>query len=87
MGRKTDALRELHAFTAVPERLLGVDLAYHIAVFYVDLGDNDEAFRWLATAYRQRSGEICLLGADPRFDQLRSDPRFKELMEKLGFPA
>jgi TolB-like protein/DNA-binding winged helix-turn-helix (wHTH) protein/tetratricopeptide (TPR) repeat protein len=58
---------------------------YEVAGVYAQLGDRDRAFDWLDKAYRNRS---CLywLREDPRFDSIRSDPRFKELLAKMNFP-
>ncbi len=60
--------------------------SYSIAVVYVGLGDHDRAFAWLARAYRERSGSLSYLKVDPRLDSLRSDPRFKDLMGRVGLP-
>ena len=61
--------------------------AYRIAALYADLGDKDEAFRWLNTAYQERDS-LSLLGLKTDFllDPLRSDPRFAELVRKVGLP-
>jgi len=58
---------------------------YEVAGVYAQLGENDRAFDWLDKAYRNRS---CLywLRVDPRFDSIRSDPRFQELLTKMNFP-
>ena len=58
---------------------------YEVAGVYAQLGDKDRAFDWLDRAYRNRS---CLywLREDPRFDSIRADPRFKELLAKMNFP-
>lgn len=58
---------------------------YEVAGVYAQLGENDRAFDWLDKAYRNRS---CLywLRVDPRFDSIRSDPRFQELLAGMNFP-
>jgi len=58
---------------------------YEVAGVYAQLGENDRAFDWLDKAYRNRS---CLywLRVDPRFDSIRSDPRFQQLLAKMNFP-
>jgi Tfp pilus assembly protein PilF len=45
------------------------------------------ALRWLETAYRERGEWLVLLKVDPRFDSLRSDPRFEDLLRRMNFPA
>ena len=58
---------------------------YEVAGVYAQLRENDRAFDWLDKAYRNRS---CLywLRVDPRFDSIRPDPRFQELLAKMNFP-
>ncbi|HEV3062408.1 MAG TPA: tetratricopeptide repeat protein [Vicinamibacterales bacterium] len=57
-----------------------------VAEVYVSLGDKDEAFRWLERAYRERDAWLALLKVWPRFDALRSDPRFEDLVRRMNFP-
>ena len=58
---------------------------YEVAGVHAQLGDKDRAVEWLNKAYRSRS---CLywLRQDPRFDSMRTDPRFQELLAKMKFP-
>jgi tetratricopeptide (TPR) repeat protein len=62
-------------------------IAYWIAMIYANLGDKDEACHWLETGYGERSAHMMYLNVDPRFDKLRSDPRFHDLLRRLNFPA
>jgi tetratricopeptide (TPR) repeat protein len=55
-----------------------------IAMIYVGLRDNDQAFAWLQKAYLERSWYLVLLRVDPRLDGLRSDPRFQDLVGRVG---
>jgi eukaryotic-like serine/threonine-protein kinase len=59
---------------------------YLIAEFYADLRDKDQAFLWLDTAYQERDLWLLTLKTDFLLDPLRSDPRFAELVRKLGLP-
>jgi len=61
--------------------------SYAIAVIYAGLGDVDEAFRRLDEAYRERSHWLVWLKRDPRWDDVRADPRFVQLVRKIGLPA
>jgi tetratricopeptide (TPR) repeat protein len=56
---------------------------YNIGVIHASLGNIDEAFRWMDQAYQERSEELLLLKVDPRIDNLRSDPRYLDLLRKL----
>jgi hypothetical protein len=59
---------------------------YSIAALYADLGDKDHAFEWLNTAYLEHDENLLALRTDTAFDSLRSDPRYAELVRKVGFP-
>jgi len=55
-----------------------------IAVVYVALGDKDQAMNWLEKSYEERFNPGVLLR--PGFDSLRSDPRFEDLVRRIGLP-
>jgi TolB-like protein/DNA-binding winged helix-turn-helix (wHTH) protein/tetratricopeptide (TPR) repeat protein len=55
-----------------------------IASIYGFSGDSDQAFVWLNKAYDARDGVDCL--QEPLWDSLRSDPRFKDLVQRVGLP-
>ena len=50
------------------------------------LGEFDEAFAWLEHAYERRES-LADLAVDPGWDPLRSDPRFDELLVRVGLPV
>ena len=60
---------------------------YGVARIYNALGEKDEALHWLETSYRQQAEWLLLLKVDSRFDDLRSHPRFQDLMRRMNFPA
>jgi TolB-like protein/lipoprotein NlpI len=51
---------------------------------FVDLGDEDAAFRELEKTYESRMGSVMFLTGDPGLDPLRGQPRFRELLKKIG---
>ena len=55
-----------------------------IALFYTRLNDRDQAFAWLEKAMAERSINFNYLVADPRFDNLRGDPRLAALLRRVG---
>ena len=60
---------------------------YMIATIYAGLGDKDRAFEFLERAHQERSPDIpYFLKADLRLDTLRSDPRFQNLLRRVGLP-
>lgn len=60
--------------------------AWELAVFYVILGDHDSAFAELDRAYQERGFAILQIRTFPSLDGIRSDPRYEELVRKIGFP-
>ena len=48
------------------------------------MGDKDEAFRWLERAYQEHWTRLPGIKIAPEYDSLRSDPRFKRLLSKMG---
>jgi tetratricopeptide (TPR) repeat protein len=58
---------------------------YTVAINYLGLEDKDKTFIWLEKAYGQR--DIGFIGfKDPIFDSVRSDPRYVDLLRRIGFP-
>src|SRR5213080_4072933 len=83
MGRKDDALRVLEQITHFGRtHYVAGD---EIASIYVALGDNDAAFYWLDRAYQERSGSLRGITSQPDFRSLYSDPRFANLVKRIGF--
>jgi serine/threonine protein kinase/Tfp pilus assembly protein PilF len=60
--------------------------AYFIAAIYSGFGDIDTAFEWLEKAYEERNGFLVFLRVQHAFDRLHSDPRFNDLLQRIGLP-
>lgn len=75
-------LDRLGATSATPNK----EVAYDMALVYAALGQLDEAFRWLNLAYEARVYHLVYLKVDPRLDPIRDDPRYAELVGRIGFP-
>ena len=59
--------------------------AYDFAIIYVGLEEADQAFKWLERAYEECSFSMLMsLKAEPRLETLRSDPRFQDLVRRVG---
>jgi TolB-like protein/DNA-binding winged helix-turn-helix (wHTH) protein/Flp pilus assembly protein TadD len=58
---------------------------YAMALVTLGLGDKDATFEWLERAFTARDVHLIFLTADPKWDPLRPDPRFKALLAKCGF--
>jgi hypothetical protein len=57
---------------------------YHLALIYAGLGEKDRAIELLDQAFDERAERLVWLRADPRFDKLRSDARFNDLLQRIG---
>jgi serine/threonine protein kinase/tetratricopeptide (TPR) repeat protein len=68
------------------QRKTGYASPFGIASLYAQLGDKEQAFRWLEIAYRERDFYMETLRTDSSLDSLRSDPRFAEMVRKVGLP-
>jgi serine/threonine-protein kinase len=55
-----------------------------IALVYAGLGEKDQAFTWLEKAYQEHAFKMAWLKVDPQWDSLRSDPRFADLVRRVG---
>jgi tetratricopeptide (TPR) repeat protein len=53
---------------------------------YLRLGETDRAIASLEAAYEQREGTLVCVRADPRLDDLHADPRFQDLVRRVGIP-
>ena len=79
---------EARRILAELERLAGGKFvtSYGIALVHAGLHQNDATFAWLNRAFDERSNWLVWLRLDPRWDGVRSDPRFAGLVSRIGFP-
>jgi hypothetical protein len=57
---------------------------YNIARIHTGLGEQDQAFAWLEKAYAERDSNLTNIKVQPDFDSLHSDPRFADLLRRIG---
>jgi TolB-like protein/Tfp pilus assembly protein PilF len=81
-GRRGDAIRLLSELKRRKEA--GYIPAAAFVNAYLGLGDNEQAFYWLEQAYKEESNILQFLKSHPYFDQIRSDPRFADLVRRVG---
>jgi len=79
------ALKRMVALEEEQAKRIYIDPAWH-AGQYARLGEKDQAFAWLEKAYAEKSGYLHYLKVDPRFDSLRSDPRYADFLKRMGLP-
>ena len=81
-GRRGDALRLVAELKR--RREAGFVPAAAFVNAYLGLGDNEQAFIWLERAYQEKSNILQYLKTHPHFDPIRSDPRFADLIRRVG---
>jgi tetratricopeptide (TPR) repeat protein len=59
---------------------------FDIAVIYMGLGDKKATFEWLDKAYEDRSTWLTWIKVDPRFESIRDDPRYRDLLRRMNLP-
>lgn len=85
MGRKEEALRLVEEFREAAGKSY-VDPT-HVAAIYSGLGDAEQTLAWLEKGYEVRSTWMIYLNSDPRYDWLRANPKFQDLLKRIGFAA
>jgi tetratricopeptide (TPR) repeat protein len=84
-GRRDDAFKVLDQLHEIPkQRYMS---AYWPATIYAALNEKDQAFHWLDRAYQEHSPWMVYTKLFPWLDNLRSDPRFQDLLRRMNFPA
>ena len=81
-GHRTEALRLINELKRRREKMYvpaGALINPHLA-----LADYDEAFVWFERAYQEKSSILQFLKVHPFFDPVRNDPRFKDLVQRVG---
>jgi DNA-binding winged helix-turn-helix (wHTH) protein len=61
--------------------------SFNMAKIYARSGDKDRTFEWLEKAYAKRSSGIISIKSDPAFDWLHADPRFQDLLRRIGLAS
>ena len=81
-GQTAAALNILHELEQRAQH--GYVAAFYFAQIYIGLGDKDHALEWLNKAYDEHLDDLVYLKADVTFDPLRDDPRFHDLLHRVG---
>lgn len=81
-GRRKEALKMLNKLKQ--KQRTGYVPAGALVQAYIGLGDNDQALEWLKRGYEERSAILQWLKVEPTFDPLRNDPRFVDLVRRVG---
>ena len=81
-GRKSDALRLIDDLKKMASRRYVA--SFDMAIAWLGLGDDERALDSLERAVEDRSPRLLFLMVDPRFDPLRSNPRFQAMVKRVG---
>jgi tetratricopeptide (TPR) repeat protein len=84
LKQEREARQVLEQLRATAQQQYVPALAF--AVVHVGLDETDQAFAWLEKAYEERSNRLAYLAFEPTWDTLRSDPRFDDLLRRIGLP-
>jgi eukaryotic-like serine/threonine-protein kinase len=82
-GRRRDALRNAQPFAERSKRTYST-MGIWAAAMYTALGDREKAFMLLEKSYSEEAPQLTVLRVAPEFDPLRSDPRFQDLLRRMG---
>ena len=83
-GRKDEANKILNELLDLNQRRYVTPVA--LVNIYIGLGNKDQAFVWMEKAFQERSNYLVYLKVFPILDPLRSDPRFADLVRRVGLP-
>jgi TolB-like protein/Flp pilus assembly protein TadD len=81
-GQKEKALKVLEQIDELLEK--GYSILLHKAFLYIGLGEIDQTFEFLEKAFMEKESNLIFLKTIPIFDPLRGDPRFNDLLKKIG---
>jgi TolB-like protein/DNA-binding winged helix-turn-helix (wHTH) protein/Flp pilus assembly protein TadD len=81
-GNRNEALRILRQLKVISGKKYVA--SHDVAAIYVGLGEKSKAIAWLNKGYDEHSYTVLQLGVEPEFDSLRSDPRFQDLVQRVG---
>ncbi|MEO5858279.1 MAG: hypothetical protein ABIR33_04945 [Pyrinomonadaceae bacterium] len=84
MGQREKALANIEQWKEIEKERYVQN--YWVAIAYAAMGDKDGAFAELEKAYRNRDWFLQRIKVDPFMDPLRNDPRFKDLLKRMGLP-
>jgi tetratricopeptide (TPR) repeat protein len=82
-GKRDEARTELNKLLGLAETKPAS--AYNIALIYNALDESEKALDWLEKAYQARDTKMTLLKVEPKWNNLRNEPRFVDLMRRMKF--
>jgi hypothetical protein len=84
-GKQAEARAELEGLLKLStERYVS---SYNIALIYNGLDERDETINWLERGYKERDPKMVFLKVEPKWNNLRDDPRFQDLLRRIGLAS
>ncbi len=83
-GKRKEALRVIRELQDISSKRYVSP--YGVAQIYAALNDREKTYKWLETAYRDHAVWMSYLAVDPVFDSIRSEDRFRDLLQRTGLP-
>jgi TolB-like protein/class 3 adenylate cyclase len=84
-GRMNEAEKIVGSLQTLSKKSAVGSPAFHLAMIFAATGRTEMALQWLQKSYTDHEVEMYWLKVEPLFNTLRNDPRFKELLNKIGF--
>jgi tetratricopeptide (TPR) repeat protein len=85
VGRRDDAHMVITQLLEMSKRKYV--MATNFALIHAELDEKEEALRWLEQGFDEKAAWMVYLNTDPRYDKLRSDSRFQEMLRRIKFPT
>lgn len=85
-GRIQTAQPLVDRLKLISEKKAATSPEYSVGLYYSGTGQKEEALYWLERAYKSHDTELYWLKTEPMFKTLHDDPRYEELLRKIGFP-
>jgi TolB-like protein/class 3 adenylate cyclase len=86
LGEHDKANDLLDEIKAQSEKSSGGSPSFYVSMIYAQMGEIDMAFEWLEKAYQDHEVEMYWLKVEPPFKPLHNDPRWQQMLNKVGFP-
>ena len=84
VGKRAEAIDKIRELEEKYTRKEAI--GQYIAAVYVGLGDKGKAFEWLEKDFQARNGKLAEIRWQIQFEPLRDDPRYKDLLKRMGLP-
>lgn len=86
LGSREDVVGIIEKLKERSSQNAGGSPSFYLAMIYSVMGEIDLAFEWLEKSYEDHEVEMYWLKVEPPFEPIRSDPRYQEMLDKVGFP-